>query len=77
MRVKKNPDLTSWVFCVIFKEIEKEINMTDEEFRKEIQFWTNLELIRYKNPTVEQLKAINDEIAFRIEHGSKLFGFNL
>lgn len=51
--------------------------MTDEEFRKEIQFWTNLELIRYKNPTVEQLKAINDEIAFRIEHGSKLFGFNL
>lgn len=51
--------------------------MEIQEFKKEIQFWSNLELIRYKNPTVDELKAINDEIAFRVEHGSKLFGFGM
>ena len=51
--------------------------MEIQEFKKEIQFWSNLQLIRHENPTPEELEAINKEIAFRVEHGNKLFGFNI
>lgn len=42
--------------------------MTAEPFETTIQFWTNLELIRYETKNKEKTKALNNEIVYRIRN---------
>jgi hypothetical protein len=41
--------------------------MTIEEFKVEIQYWENIDLVRYKTNSDMEIEALNNEIAYRIE----------
>lgn len=37
-----------------------------DEFKKEIQFWTNRQLLDYKAIGINEFLALNDEIKYRL-----------
>lgn len=43
-------------------------NKNKELFSEEIQFWTNLELLRYKTKSKRKIQAIGKEIKYRVEN---------